>query len=110
MEKKQNFLPGDTDFKTGEEESANLESKHPKGRDAELSKMPIFDSCPEMMNSVVTGENVEKVAKKLSGSTGTSGTDSIAMSYWILKYLGASLALRNSFVKLILLSEIPLQN
>ena len=69
--------------------------------------MPLFDSCPEMMNSVVTGDNVEKVAKKLSGST---GTDSIAMSYWILKYLAASLALRNSFAKLILLSEIPLQN
>ena len=55
-----------------------------------------------MMNSVVTGENVEKVVKKLSGSVGASGTDSIAMSHWILKYSGARLTLRNS--------EIPLQN
>ena len=52
------------------------------------------------MNSVVTGENVKKVAKKLSGSAGASGTDSIAMSHWLLKYLGASLALKNSFAKL----------
>ena len=64
--------------------------------------MPLFDSCPEMMNSVVTGENVEKVVKKLSGSVGASGTGSIAMSHWILKYSGARLTLRNS--------EIPLQN
>ena len=94
------FLPGDTDDKTGEEITAVLESKHPEGRDVEPSKMPIFDSCPEMMNSVVTGENVEKVAKKLSGSAGASGTDSIAMSHWLLKYSGASLALRNSIAKL----------
>ena len=32
----------------------------PKRRDVEHSKMPIFDSYPEMMNSVVTGDNVEK--------------------------------------------------
>ena len=53
-----------------------------------------------MMNSVVTGENVEKVAKTLSGSVGASGTYSIAIPHWLLKYSGASLALRNSFAKL----------
>ena len=53
-----------------------------------------------MMNSVVTGEKIEKVAKKLSGSAGASGIDSIAMSHWLLKYSGASLALSNSFEKL----------
>ena len=94
------FLPGNTDDKTGEEITVVLESKHPEGRDVEPSKMPIFDSCLEMMNSVVTGENVEKVANELPGSAGASGTDSMAMSDWLLKYSGASLALRNSFAKL----------
>ena len=94
------FLPGNTDDKTGEEITVVLESKHPEGRDVEPSKMPIFDSCLETMNSVVTGKNVEKVANELPGSAGASGTDSMAMSDWLLKYSGASLALRNSFAKL----------
>ena len=53
-----------------------------------------------MTNSMVIGENVEKVAKKLLDSAESSGTNSIVMSHWLLKYSGASLALSNSFEKL----------
>ena len=50
---------------------------------------------------MVIGENVEKVAKKLLDSAESSGTNSIVMSHWLLKYSGESLVLRNVFAKLI---------
>ena len=93
------FLLGDTDDKTGEEITVLLQSRYPEGQDVEPSKMIIFDSCLEIMNSMVIGENVEKLAKKLSDSAGASGTDSIVISRWLLKYSGVSQALRNSFAK-----------
>ena len=43
---------------------------------------------------------MEKVAKKLSGSTGPSGIDSLSMSRWLLKFGTSSTILRKSFVDL----------
>ena len=63
-----------------------LESKHPIGRDVEISSLPIFEFCPELINIEVTEDSVEKVARKLSGSAGLSGIDSVYMSHWLLKY------------------------
>ena len=44
---------------------------------------------------------MKRIAKKLSGSTGLSGVDSISMSYWLLKFGGVSASLRESIAKLV---------
>ena len=61
------LIPGDVDEKTGDLVSETLESKHPVGRDVKISRLPIFESCPELINIEITEDNVEKVAKRLSG-------------------------------------------
>ena len=80
-EKGEILMPGDVDEKAGDLVSEVLESKHPIGRDVEISSLLIFESCPELINIEVTEDNVEKVAKRLSGSAGPSGIDSVAMSH-----------------------------
>ena len=50
-----------------------------------------------MIDIIVTEGNVEKVAKKLSGSAGSSGIDSLSMSRWLLKFGASSAILRKSF-------------
>ena len=44
---------------------------------------------------------MERVAKKLSGSAGPSGVDSISMPHWLLKFGEASASLRKSITKLV---------
>ena len=39
------------------------------------------------------------MARRLSGSAGPSGIDSVAMSHWLLKFGGASTKLRRSIAK-----------
>ena len=75
------MLPGDVDLKTGDLVNETLESKHPEGRDLSVEKLFEFESCPEMIDIIVTKENVEMVAKNISGSTGPSGIESLLMSY-----------------------------
>ena len=78
-----------------------LESRYPIGRDVEISILPIFEPCPELINIEVTEDNVEKVAKRLSRSAASSGIDSVSMSYWLLKFAGASTNLRRSIAKFV---------
>ena len=62
------------------------ESKYPVGKDVKISSLSIFEYCPELINIEVTEDRVEKVARKLSGSAGLSGIDSVYMPHWLLKY------------------------
>ena len=95
------LMPGDTDEKTGDLIKVTLAAKHPEARDVDVADLPDFDSCPTLIDNVVIVESVERVAKKLSGSAGPSGVDSIAMSHWLLQFGGASASLRKSIAKLV---------
>ena len=95
------LMPGDVDEKSGDLVSGVLASEHPIGRDVEISSLPIFEFCPELINIEVTEDSVEKVARRLSGSAGPSGIDSVAMSHWLLKFGGASSKLRRSIAKFV---------
>ena len=95
------LMPDDVDEKSGDLVSEVLASKHPIGRDVEISSLPIFESYPELINIEVTEDSVEKVARGLSGSAGPSGIDSVAMSHWLLKFGGASSKLRRSIAKFV---------
>ena len=53
-----------------------------------------------MIDIVVTEENIEKVAKKLSGSADPSGIDSLLMSHWLLQFGASSAILGKSFADL----------
>ena len=88
------MLPGDVDSKTGDLVKETLKSKHLEGLDVSVENLPEFESCPEMIDIVVTEDNVEKVAKNLSSSAGPSGIDSLSMSYWLLKFGASSAILR----------------
>ena len=51
------------------------ESKYPVRKDVNISSLSIFEYCPELINIEVTEDSVEKVAKILPGSAGSSGID-----------------------------------
>ena len=80
------LMPGDVDEKSRVLVCEVLESKHSIERDVEISSFPIFESYRELVNIEVIEDSVEKVARKLSGSAGLSGIDSVYMSHWLLKY------------------------
>ena len=88
---------GDIDSKIGDLVKETLKSKHPNGRDVSVENLPEFESCLEIIDIVVREDNVEKVAKQLSGSTGPSGINSFSMSHWLLKFGPSSAILRKSF-------------
>ena len=94
------MLPEDVDSKTGDLVKETLKSKHPESRDVSVENLPEFESCLEMIDIVVTEENVEKPVKGLSSSAGPSGIDSLSMSHWILKFGASSAILRKSFADL----------
>ena len=94
------MLLGDLDSKAGDIIKEILKSKHLEGRDVSVENLPEFDSCPEMIDIVVTEENIEKVAKKLSGSADPSGIDSLMMSHWLLQFGASSAILGKSFADL----------
>ena len=75
------MLPGDVDEKTGDLVKEILESNHLEGWDVKVESLPEFKSCPEMIDIVVTEDNMKKVAKKLSGSASPSGINSLSMSH-----------------------------
>ena len=50
----------------------------------------MFESFSKLIEMEVTDENVEHIAKKLSGSVDTLGIDSISIFHWLLKFGGAS--------------------
>ena len=88
------MLSGDVGLKTGALVKETLKSKNPEGRDVLVESLPEFESCSETIDIVITEENVEKVAKKSSGSAGPSGIDSLSISRWLLKFNASSSILR----------------
>ena len=66
-----------------------------------MQNLPVFDSCPDLIDVQVTDDAVEEVAKHLSGSAGPSGIDSSSLSQWLLKHGGASSNLRKTMAKLV---------
>ena len=94
-------MPVDTDDKSGDFVFDTLKVKHPDARDVLVENLPTFESCPDLIEVEVAGENVEQTAKRLSGSAGPSGIDSISMSHWLLKFGGANARLRKSIASMI---------
>ena len=45
-----------------------LDSKHLEGKDMDIISLPIFESCPELINIGMTDNCVKKVKKKMSDS------------------------------------------
>jgi hypothetical protein len=60
------LMPGDIDEKTGDSVATVLESKHPDARVPNVSLLPTYSETPHFF---------EKVARRLSGSSGVGGTD-----------------------------------
>ena len=61
--------------------------------------MQNYNSVPAFVNVVITEENVEKTASKLSGSGGLNGFDSVALKNVLLQRGQASRKLRQTFAK-----------
>jgi len=94
--------PDDNCTKTGRPVIEVLREKHPAMRDPVLQDRlgPIpgafepYDSTPEPVPLIITAQIVEKVASKLSGSAGPSGTDAVDLRDWLLRFGAESEALR----------------
>ena len=95
------LMPGDTDEKTGDLVCDTLKQKNIEGRYVVVENLLLFDSYPEKIQIEVTDENVESVAKKMSGSAGPSGTDPISMSHCLLIFAGTSEKIRESIDRLV---------
>ena len=95
------LMTGGVNVKTVYLVSEILESKHPVGTDIKTSSLPIFGSYPELINIEMIENNVEKVAKRLLGSTDLSGIDSVYMSHGPLKFGGTSTNLHRRIGKLV---------
>ena len=94
-------MPGDTDDKSGDLVLDTLRVKNLDARDVLVENLPIFESCPDLIEVEMTDENVEQAAKKISESADPSGIDSISMSHWLLKFEGASARLHKSIASMV---------
>ena len=72
-----------------------LDKKHPKLRDVYINQLEDYDKLPEFEDVVITGEIVERVAKKLSGSGGLINFDLVAIKRLLLNHGAASRSLRD---------------
>ena len=89
--------PSDIDDKTSMTVEEVLKSKHPPLRNVEPSFLEKFDTVPDFPTVVITGDDVEKVARKLRGSAGLANFDSIIMRNLLLQHGQASQTLREAF-------------
>ena len=76
-----------------------MRGKHPPMRDVNADLLEEYDEVPEFQDVVITGDTVERVAKKLLGSGGLVNFDLIAMKRLLLNHGGHSAWLRNSIAK-----------
>ena len=74
-------MPGDVDKILRFGEGSLRHEKNPIGRHDEISSLPIFESCPELINIEVTEDSAKIVERGLSCSTGPLEIDSVSMSY-----------------------------
>ena len=68
-------LPDDTDDKTEDTVREVLESKHPESKAPDTSMLEEHATAPDFVDSDITLDAVEKVARRLGGSGGPGGTD-----------------------------------
>ena len=90
------LMPDDVDDKIGDLVSNVILSKHPNVRDIEINSIPHCNSCLDLININASKENVEKVAKCMSGSTGPIGLDSVSFSHCLLEFSRDSTLLRRT--------------
>ena len=65
-----------------------------------ISALEPYEVVPEMPTLDITGDVVEKVAKKMSGAAGPGGTDAIALQHWLLRFGVESSFLRDAVASL----------
>jgi len=91
--------PDDPDSKTGRPVREILEAKHPRLRDVHHLQLKEYDELPEFEDVVITGDTVEKVARRLSGSAGLINFDSHAMKNLLLSHKDSSRKLRDAIAR-----------
>eukprot|EP00978_Attheya_sp_CCMP212_P030440 scaffold111966_cov57-Attheya_sp.AAC.1 len=90
------LYPNDIDIKTGKPVIDVLRSKHPEGRVPDVVDLPHYDETPEFVDVDITSYTVESVARKLSGSAGPGGIDSVGLSHLVLRFGKTSATLREA--------------
>ena len=75
------LMLGDIDEKSSDLVLDTLITKHSNGQDVDVKSLPAFKECSDLIDILVTIDNVEEVAKHLSGSVGLSGVDSTSFSH-----------------------------
>jgi uncharacterized protein YsxB (DUF464 family) len=88
------LYPDDLDQKTQMSVGEVLLDKHPPMRDPGPAAMKDYDEVPDFIDLDITSEHVENIAKKMSGSAGLSGFDSLALKNVLLMQGQASQRLR----------------
>jgi hypothetical protein len=88
------LLPSNTDKKTGLLVAKVLASKDPNARIPDANKLSDYDELPDFADLDITEDVVEQVARRLSRSAGIGGTDSHALTHWLLSFGKASHKLR----------------
>lgn len=71
-----------------------LVSKHPHPREADLMTLPSLGDLPELVDLEVTETTVDRVARRLHGSAGPSGIDTVTCANWLLRFGADSRLLR----------------
>ena len=67
-EMSEKLTSGNLNEKNGGFVCERLDSKHLEGKDMNISSLPIFESCLELINIGMTDNCVKKAKKKMSGS------------------------------------------
>ena len=88
------LMPDEVDGKSGDPVADVLRSKHPEARTPDAAELEAYDEVPDFVDLDITPTVVEKVARRLSGSAGPGGTDSIALQHWLLRFGESSKRLR----------------
>jgi hypothetical protein len=85
------LLPSAIDDKTGDTVEEVLLSK------PDTLKMPKYDELPDLVELDIADDIVQLVASQLTGSAGVGGSDSHAVSHWLLRFGEVSKRLRKVF-------------
>jgi hypothetical protein len=90
------LYPDDIDIKTGKPVIDVLQSKHPEARVPDAEDLQHYNETPEFVDVDITADTVESVARKLSGSAGPGGIDSVGLSHLLLQFGKTSYKLREA--------------
>ena len=93
------LLPSAIDPTSGHVVSQVLEAKHPQARIPEGTAFPDYPTLPAFQEVLITDEVVQCVAARLSGAAGAGGTDSHALSRWLMVFGDYSSQLRRALAR-----------